>query len=187
MNSHITRYRMHRRILACWPELIVGKDVLGINGLGVYRDLLGPDCQVTETQYPDVDLLALPYLEGEFDLVTCEQTIEHVRDPFQAVREIHRVLRDDGRAIITTVAAFPYHGEANFGDFWRFTHEGLRLLCSPFREIVQLETWGGVQAMARIFSSDSARRREKVTEHNMVEAMRDDKKYPAVVWAVVRK
>lgn len=185
--SHITRYRMHQRILSLWPDAARDIDVLGVNGLGEYRKIVGPGCRVTETSYPEVDLLALPYAAESFDLVTCEQTLEHVRNPFLAVGEIHRTLRSGGRAIITTVAAFPYHGAENFGDFWRFMPDGLRLLCSQFAEIIQLETWGGPLAMSRVFAQDTSRRGERVASHNAAEAMRDDRNLPVVVWAVVRK
>ncbi|MCC7352933.1 MAG: class I SAM-dependent methyltransferase [Anaerolineae bacterium] len=43
---------------------------------------------------------ALPYTDGSFDLVLSHEVIEHVADDRQVVREMVRVLRPGGRAVI---------------------------------------------------------------------------------------
>jgi ubiquinone/menaquinone biosynthesis C-methylase UbiE len=48
------------------------------------------------------NLEALPFADGEFDLVLCSQVIEHVLDPPAAVAELARVLRPDGTLVIST-------------------------------------------------------------------------------------
>ncbi len=52
------------------------------------------------------DVCAMPFEDNSFDLVLATDIIEHVDDDAQAVREIARVLRPGGRAIVT-VPAFP--------------------------------------------------------------------------------
>lgn len=47
-----------------------------------------------------VDLLELPYAEESFDIVICNHVLEHVADDRRALREIRRVLRADGYAIV---------------------------------------------------------------------------------------
>ena len=49
-----------------------------------------------------VDGVHLPFASGSFDVVTSFQVIEHLDDPLPYLREIARVLRDDGTAILTT-------------------------------------------------------------------------------------
>jgi predicted SAM-dependent methyltransferase len=49
-----------------------------------------------------VDLLELPYDDRSFDWVIANHVLEHVADPLKAVREIHRVLKANGFAIIQT-------------------------------------------------------------------------------------
>ena len=46
----------------------------------------------------------LPFGDGEFDLVLCAETIEHVRDVQLLLSEVRRVLRPGGRLALTTPA-----------------------------------------------------------------------------------
>jgi ubiquinone/menaquinone biosynthesis C-methylase UbiE len=45
----------------------------------------------------------LPFAPHSFDLVTCGLLFDHVEDPRQPFREISRVLRPDGRALVTSI------------------------------------------------------------------------------------
>jgi SAM-dependent methyltransferase len=47
-----------------------------------------------------VDLEALPYDDGAFDIVICSHVLEHVDDDRRAMREMARVLPAGGRAIV---------------------------------------------------------------------------------------
>jgi SAM-dependent methyltransferase len=49
-----------------------------------------------------VEASALPFPDGDFDVVTSFQVIEHIRHVGTYLREIGRVLRPDGRLLITT-------------------------------------------------------------------------------------
>lgn len=44
----------------------------------------------------------LPYADSSFDLVWCTEVVEHLRKPEEFLREIGRVLKRGGRAILTT-------------------------------------------------------------------------------------
>lgn len=47
-----------------------------------------------------VDIHKIPFPENHFDVVLCNHVLEHVRDDIQAMKEIHRVLRPGGWAIL---------------------------------------------------------------------------------------
>lgn len=42
----------------------------------------------------------LPFKEGEFDLITCYETIEHVENPGSSLKEMRRVLKKRGTLIL---------------------------------------------------------------------------------------
>jgi dolichyl-phosphate beta-glucosyltransferase len=47
---------------------------------------------------------SLPFGDGSFDIITCLDVLEHVPDPVKALIELKRVLKDNGRMIITVPA-----------------------------------------------------------------------------------
>lgn len=96
------------------------------------------------------DIHALTFATGSFDAVLCIEVLEHVADPFQAVRELKRVLRPGGTLLLTTPFMAGYHGKraaahapdhGSYPDFWRFTHQGLQQLFVDFAttEVVPLD------------------------------------------------
>lgn len=68
----------------------------------------------------------LPIEDGAFDLVLCIQVLEHVDDPAQAIRELHRVTKPGGRVLLSTHGTQVYHPTP--ADHWRWTHTGLARL-----------------------------------------------------------
>jgi SAM-dependent methyltransferase len=79
------------------------------------------------------DIHKMPIPDGSFDCVFCTGTLEHVQDPWQAVREIFRVVVPSGLVHIDVPFIQGYHADPT--DFWRFTIDGLRLLCNSFDEV----------------------------------------------------
>ena len=66
---------------------------------------------------------SLPVDDASFDLVLCNQVLEHAYDPAQAVRELRRVVAPGGRVLASTHGVQVYHPAPV--DLWRWTHAGL--------------------------------------------------------------
>ena len=58
--------------------------------------------QRVDADFRQANLEALPFADGEFDLVFCSQVIEHVLDADLALAELARVLRPGGHLVIST-------------------------------------------------------------------------------------
>jgi ubiquinone/menaquinone biosynthesis C-methylase UbiE len=67
------------------------------------RRRLGPKARLVELE-PDEPL---SFGDGEFDVVLCAETIEHVRDLQLLLSELRRVLRPGGTLALTTPASRP--------------------------------------------------------------------------------
>ncbi|MBS1558661.1 MAG: class I SAM-dependent methyltransferase [Bacteroidetes bacterium] len=62
-----------------------------------------------------MDIHQIPFEQNHFDVVLCNHVLEHVRDDIQAMREIHRVLKPGGWAILQ-VPFFSPMNEKTFED-----------------------------------------------------------------------
>ncbi len=62
--------------------------------------------------------------------VLCFDTLEHVENPFIALKEMHRILKPNGIVIISSVMNFPIHDHPS--DYWRFTPQAFELILKPF-------------------------------------------------------
>ena len=77
---------------------------------------------------PDLngDALAIPIANDSIDNSICISVLEHVHDPYQAVREWYRVMAPGGRVLAWIPFFFGVHGYP--GDVSRFTEEGTKQL-----------------------------------------------------------
>lgn len=75
---------------------------------------------VLNLRYEVNDALALSYSSDHFDLVVSCEVLEHVGRPEQMIREIHRVLKPGGVAIMTFPSReFPFTYDP-FNRFWQW-------------------------------------------------------------------
>lgn len=75
--------------------------VLELNGAGNLTSFLRHLPGHVEKSYPEVDMLAMPFADGAFDLVVHSDTLEHVPDPVRGLSECRRVLRSGGACCFT--------------------------------------------------------------------------------------
>jgi SAM-dependent methyltransferase len=73
-----------------------------------------------------------------FDLIICSQTLEHVYEPIKAIKEIFRILKKGGYAILDAPFTYPYHPASGYDDYWRMTPAILKTIATKvgFSEIV---------------------------------------------------
>lgn len=100
----------------------------------VYRKTFLKDCELTSIDF-DQDTFVfegkrsslrhtLPFPDGHFDMVvTTKYIMEHVSEPSDVVKEIHRVLKSAGEAFIVAAHVRRQH-QAPY-DYFRFTEYGL--------------------------------------------------------------
>lgn len=99
--------------------LVVGAGSTRLHPAAINLDLL---CGETIDVCASAELL--PFPDEVFDLVLSQEVLEHVRDPFQAVCEMRRVLKIGGVLYCQVPFVIGYHPGPT--DFWRFTKEGVK-------------------------------------------------------------
>jgi len=73
-------------------------------------------------------------LEDEmFDIIVCTEVLEHTLNPFYAIEEIYRILKEKGVLILSVPFNFRIHGP--LPDCWRFSEYGLKELLKNFCQI----------------------------------------------------
>lgn len=106
------------------------------------------------------DAHRLPFRDASFQVVVSQETVEHLAEPFAAVREMARVLRPRGTILLQAPFVIGYHPGPE--DYWRFTGAGLRrlleqsgLACEEVRPVlgpatgmhrIAVEFWAGLAA-----------------------------------------
>lgn len=96
----------------------------------------------------------LPFKDESFDLILCFETIEHIENPQKALKEIKRVIKKDGKVILTMDSgSFLFRvvwwvWEKNKGKVWKDAH------LHPFhhRQLEDLIMEIGFKIRKKIFS-----------------------------------
>ncbi|MBN2109733.1 MAG: class I SAM-dependent methyltransferase [Methanosarcinaceae archaeon] len=72
-----------------------------------------------------------------FDTVLMIEVLEHLYNPFTAIKQVNRLLRKGGYVVVTTPFIYPYHGTPH--DFYRYTKYGLMKIFDDFEEVKIVE------------------------------------------------
>lgn len=81
-----------------------------------------------DTTYYDGKVI--PFANGSFDVLLCTEVLEHVADPIDLIREMHRVLAPGGFAIVTIPWSARFHYQPF--DYYRYTPSTLEKLFKSF-------------------------------------------------------
>lgn len=185
---HIIRYYMYHRLSQFRISEQPCVKVLSISHSKPLCYLLGFDNhQITEANYPEYNILNLPFSDDQFDYVVSDQVLEHVQgNPQSAIDEAFRVLKPSGLAIHTTCFYSPIHRSPV--DFWRFTPDALKFLCRGWSNIVEVGGWGNsyVEILSWIgLRYDGIPKAHWHPLHKL--AMLNDEKCPISTWVIAQK
>lgn len=130
-----SRYRLWQEVVAFAALVPDGAVVLDAgSGDAPYKDLFqhaqyeSADFQEVNKTYATstyvCDLESLPVEDCRFDFIMLTQVMEHLPEPQLVLRELHRVLKVDGKILCTSPFFYEEHEQPY--DFYRFTQFGLR-------------------------------------------------------------
>lgn len=130
----------------------------------------------TSLTYPEFDLTK-DKAPDQYDVVICEQVLEHVSDPDAAVRTLRSLARPGGQLLVSTPFLVRIHGSPH--DYWRFTPLGLQTLLQRHGLTVEtIQSWGNRAAVASNLRRWSFYWRWR--------RLRNNPTLPVVVWAIAK-
>ncbi len=125
------------------------------------KEILNLDLLAGEEVDVQGNLLHLPVKDMSVDTIVCTGVLEHVSDPYLAVKELYRILKFGGRVFLETPFMQTVHVSPR--DFYRWTPDGLRQLMNSF-DILELRVvagpasalaWQFQETMAMLFSMNN--------------------------------
>lgn len=126
--------------LGCGPrDQAVCFEHLGFNYVGV--DYLGNDADLL------ADAHSLPFADSSFDCVFSYAVLEHLHNPYLAVKEVARVLVPGGWYIGTVSQGEPFHS-----SYFHHTAWGLLSVVSSVPELQLIRMWDGTETLASLAS-----------------------------------
>ena len=139
--------------------------------------------EYTSLMYPEFDICAPLEQTERFDVVICEQVIEHVPDPFGAVENLRDLVHPGGHVIVSTPFLIRVHELVllyDMRDYWRFTPRGLRtLLERSGLEVDLVDSWGNRDCVIGNFDHWPSYRRWH--------SLRNEPDLAVQVWAFARR
>lgn len=147
---------------------IVKSDVLDINPKNKQANIIG-------------DLRDLKNIKSNtYDTVILTHVLGLIDEPTKAVSEIHRILKDNGKLILTSSCLGPILGET---VFWRFTPNSLKFVLGKYfnAKNIEIKTYGNVLSGQAFWIGMS---QEELTKE---ELSFNDFRFPCIVTAVAYK
>jgi SAM-dependent methyltransferase len=74
--------------------------------------------------------------DDSYDVIACLEVLEHTLNPFDAVKELRRLLKHEGYILLSAPLNWRIHGPVP--DCWRFTEHGWKALLRDF-DIINID------------------------------------------------
>ena len=101
-------------------------ETLDVNDYGDYPDIIFDLCSNN-----------INTLENKYDKIICIAILEHVYNPFDAVKNLFKMLKPDGLIYGYVPYLYHYHApkDLKFQDYFRFSKDALAYLFKDFNEV----------------------------------------------------
>jgi SAM-dependent methyltransferase len=132
----------------------------------------------TRAEFPGFDITR-DRLDRRFDVIIAEEVFEHIADAGAAAVNIHAMLNPGGVFLVSVPFLIKLHGPPAYGDFHRWSPEGLRVFLGAhgFTQ-VDAKSWGNADAIIANFKG--------WTRYGWGKSLENDPELPAAVWAYAR-
>ncbi len=137
--------------------LDVGSGVHFPKGLKKYQELFKDanyqTLDINPSYRPDIvgDIHQLPLKDESVDAIICNAVLQHVSEPHQAVKEMYRVLKKDGKCFVYVPFLYPYHArEGAYKDYYRYTQDGIEYLFKDFNSMEICPVRGNLETVINL-------------------------------------
>mgnify|MGYP000675202608 CR=1 FL=1 len=146
-------------------------------------EFITPD-KKTILSYPKYDLHNISeHFDNEFDLFLFNQTIEHLYNPFEAIKNIYKIIKPGGY-VFTSVPTIniPHMTPVHFNGF---TPMGLAMLflVNGF-EIIEIGQWGNFDYISKLWKTHSWPGYDKLNSNNIV---KNEERNVCQCWILAKK
>lgn len=101
------------------------------------------DFYFSDVDYPNEDIQQLSFSNDSYNYILCNHVIEHVPNDELAFKELSRVLKPNGKAIITIPGDYPLNNTVIFehtDSNGHFRHYGLDVITTMKKHFEKVET-----------------------------------------------
>lgn len=180
-----SRWRMYEEIKSFFNINNNFGKVLLVGGKSYIQNFFNPEkTEIILSNIPEVDIHKTPYENESFDYVIADQVLEHVEKPWVATEEVRRILKPNGIAILTSCLMNGIHWGPN--DYWRFTPDGLKVLCKNYNKIEMASGWGNWESLLICNTEQRNAKVKKDTKLHKLASGKSDN-YLIHVWIIARK
>lgn len=135
----------------------------------------------TSLSFPNFDIEKSQDHKNRYDLIILEHVLEHVTDPHVSLINIFNLLNPGGRLILVTPFLVKIHAAPI--DCTRWTGEGINHLLQRVgfqQKNIRIDQWGNQSAVIKNF-------KKWIKYKPIIHSLKNQKKFPAVVWAFAQK